>query len=289
MEKSNKEGSQKDVKNMDGNNSEGNDSDKDESTRSECKDETDKESSGTEEEEEGENKDEQNHLRRREIEERKRRGRKPALHVTFSEGEGNSHQSEAADVRGEVLIEEEGGDGASAGETFWKKWKEAFRWNDFFYGLIFGLAPTSWDVLSDLRFGWRLAESGDLSSAGLCYVFVTIPGVFFLQEVIMLHIFKNCSSKVNTIMYVAYGFLTTTGMAVGFGVEPLLFQYPATILGCSMIGVKLAGVFVHTPEMKAFSVRISAFEYTTESNLQLCLLSFLWPQLEKDGNLLSYH
>ena len=175
MEKSNKEGSQKDVKNMDGNNSEGNDSDKDESTRSECKDETDKESSGTEEEEEGENKDEQNHLRRREIEERKRRGRKPALHVTFSEGEGNSHQSEAADVRGEVLIEEEAGEG-DVGETFWKKWKEAFRWNDFFYGLIFGLAPTSWDVLSDLRFGWRLAESGDLSSAGLCYVFVTIPG-----------------------------------------------------------------------------------------------------------------
>ena len=183
------------------------------------------------------------------------------------------------------MIEEEGGD--DTGETFWKKWKEAFRWNDFFYGLIFGLAPTSWDVLSDLRFGGRLANSGDLSSAGLCYVFVTIPGVFFLQEVIMLHIFKNCSSKVNTIMYVAYGFLTTTGMALGFGVEPLLFQYPAMILGCSMIGVKLAGVFVHTPEMKAFSVRISAFEYTTESNLQLCLLSFLWPQLEKDGNLLS--
>ena len=298
MEKSNNKGNQKDDKNMDGNNSEGNDSDKDESKRSDdCKDETDKESSGTEEEEEGENKEEQNHLRRREIEERKRReieerkrreieerkrrGRKPALHVTFSEGEGNSHQSEAADVRGEVLIEEEAGEGASAGESFWKKWKEAFRWNDFFYGLIFGLAPTSWDVLSDLRFGGRLANSGDLSSAGLCYVFVTIPGVFFLQEVIMLHIFKNCSSKVNTIMYVAYGFLTTTGMALGFGVEPLLFQYPATILGCSMIGVKLAGVFVHTPEMKAFSVRISAFEYTTESNLQLCLLFYLWLQLEK--------
>ena len=77
-------------------------------------------------------------------------------------------------------------------------------------------------------------------------------------------------------MYVAYGFLTTTGMAVGFGVEPLLFQYPATILGCSVVGVKVLAVFVHTPEMKAFSTRVSSFEYSTESSLQLLLLLHLW-------------
>ena len=288
MEKPNKEGDQK---NMDGTNTDGNDNENevnmDETKRYEdCNDETDSESSITEEEKEDkdENKAGQKYVGRKEVEERKKRrgNKKLPLCVTFSEGGlGNSHQSESADgtIIGVLVEEEEEEDGT--GEPVWRKWKEAFRWNDFFYGLIFGLGPTSWDVLSDLKFGWSLATSGDLSSAGLCYLFVTIPGVFFLQEVIMLHIFNNCSAKVNTMVYVATGVVATTAMAVGFGFQPLLFQYPAIILGFSLIGVKLVGVFVHTPEMKAFSVRISAFEYTTESNLQLCLLFFLWLQLEK--------
>ena len=95
----------------------------------------------------------------------------------------------------------------------------------------------------------------------------------------MQHVFKDCSSKVNTMVFVASSIVATTAIAFGFYAEPLLFHWPATILGCSLIRVKLVGVFVHTPEMKAFSVRISAFEYTTESNLQL--LFYLWLQLEK--------
>ena len=268
-----------------------------------CNDETDKESRCTEEEQEqeqekeaqekeeqekeeqeqedkkNENKDEENHFWRQEIEDR---NKKQPLCVTFSEGEegvaGNSHQSEPSDGNSiRVLVEEE--EEEDTGEPVWKKWKKAFHWNDFFYGLIFGLGPTSWDVLSDLRFGRSLAESGDSSSAGLCFLFVTIPGAFFLQEVIMQHIFKDCSSKVNTMVFVASSIVATTAIAFGFYAEPLLFHWPATILGCSLIRVKLVGVFVHTPEMKAFSVRISAFEYTTESNLQL--LFYLWLQLEK--------
>ena len=254
-------------------------------------DETDKESCYTQEEEQeredksNENKDKENHLRRKEIEDRNKNGglQKQPLCVTFSEGEegvvDNSHQSESSDGNSiRVLVEEEEEED-DTGEPVWKKWKKAFRWNDFFYGLIFGLGPTSWDVLSDLRFGRSLAESGDSSSAGLCFLFVTIPGAFFLQEVIMQHIFKDCSSKVNTMVFVASSIVATTAIAFGFYAEPLLFHWPATILGCSLIRVKLVGVFVHTPEMKAFSVRISAFEYTTESNLQL--LFYLWLQLEK--------
>ena len=117
---------------------------------------------------------------------------------------------------------------------------------------------------SDLRFGWSLAKSGDLSSAGLCYLFITIPGVFFLQEVIMLHIFKNCSSKVNSVLYVAYGVFTTTGMAIGFVVNPLLFQYPATILGTPSEKTGLSGghpppVWEH-PCRKKFKVYFVALE-----------------------------
>ena len=163
-----------------------------------------------------------------------RRFQQPALCVTFSQGgEGNSHQSEPSDSNS-IGREHEEEEDASSSEPVWKKWKEAFSWNDFFYAIVFGLGPTSWDVLSDLRFGWRLAKSGDLSSAGLCYLFITIPGVFFVQDVFLMHIFKNCSSKVHTTVYFGTGLVATTAMAIGFGLDPLLFQYPATILGrCS--------------------------------------------------------
>ena len=171
-----------------------------------------------------------------------------------------------------LTVEEE----EEIGETVWKKWRMAFCWSDFFYSIIFGLGPTAWDVLSDLRFGWSMAKAGDPSSAGLCYLFTTLPGFFFLQEVIMLHMFKDCSSKVNNTVVVLTTLVATSAMALGFLTDPLIFQYPATILGCSVVGVKVLGVFVHTPEMKAFSMRVSSFEYSTESSLQLLLLLHLW-------------
>ena len=280
MEKTNKEESNEDDKNIGGNSTGGN------NNEDNLTGETDNRLSGSEEGKDQINTHE-NKVEQREKNEnwnrtdyRNEASQKPSLCVTFSEGEDidNSHQGESFDensIGTGFLIEEEEDDGTR--ECVWKKWKKAFSWNDFFYAIIFGLGPTSWDVLSDLRFGWNLADSGDLSSAGLCYLFITIPGVFFLQEVILVHIFKDCSPKVNTIAYIASGFLGIGAMAFGFYAKPLLFQYPAWILGCSIIGVKVVGVFVHTPEMKAFSVRISAFEYTTESNLQLLLLFYLWP------------
>ena len=166
--------------------------------------------------------------------------------------------------------------------NLWNKIKMAFSWNDFFYSIIFGLLPTSWDVLSDLRFGWSLSQSGDNSSAGLCYLFVMIPGLFFLQDVLHKYVInKRCSSRVNTMLYCLYAIASTSALVFGFWWEPLTFRYPATVIGCAVIGVKVVGVFVHIPEMKAFSVRVSAFEYTTESNLQLSLLFYIWSVLTK--------
>ena len=205
------------------------------------------------------------------------RNQRPSYTQTISQTEGidNSGQDECSSdnsIVTEFSLEEEDISGASV----WVKWRIAFSWSDFFYSLIFGLGPTAWDVLSDLRFGWSMARSGDLSSAGLCYLFTILPGFFFLQEVIMVHIFKDCSSKVNTTIVVATTLVATSALALGFLLNPLLFQYPGTILGCSIVGVKVVAVFVHTPEMKALSVRVTSFEYTTESSLQLLLLLHLW-------------
>ena len=51
----------------------------------------------------------------------------------------------------------------------------AFSWDNFFYAIIFGLAPTSWDVISDGLFAKRLTGDKDNQSAGLCYLFVVMP------------------------------------------------------------------------------------------------------------------
>ena len=196
------------------------------------------------------------------------------LQESVDDSQQNESSTENSIRTGFSITEEEEDD--DTGVTVWKHWRMAFCWSDFFYSIIFGLGPTAWDVLSDLKFGWSMARAGDPSSAGLCYLFTALPGFFFLQEVIMLHIFKDCSSKVNNTVVVVTTLVATSAMALGFLTNPLLFQYPATILGCSVVGVKVLGVFVHTPEMKAFSTRVSSFEYSTESSLQLLLLLHLW-------------
>ena len=252
-------------------------------------DETDNEENSADEKgEKVENNDKQSHDWRNKLENEKstsakdRGSQKPVVlampSISQREGISNSQQSESSGENsiGTGFSEEEEEEDDTTGVAVLKQWRLAFCWNDFSYSIIFGLGPTAWDVISDLRFGWSMTKAGDPSSAGLCYLFTTLPGFFFLQEVIMLHAFKECSSRVNTTVVVATTLVATSAMALGFLTDPLLFQYPATILGCSVVGVKVLGVFVHTPEMKAFSMRVSSFEYSTESSLQLLLLLHLW-------------
>ena len=56
-----------------------------------------------------------------------------------------------------------------------KEFKEYFNWSDFFFGLIFGLAPTAWDMYTDLELGSHLLESENEHAAGLCYIFKNLP------------------------------------------------------------------------------------------------------------------
>ena len=130
--------------------------------------ETDKGLGGTEEEEDKNNTHENKDEQKKQIENRNRTDynngalQKPSLSVTFSEGEDISHsqKSESFDensIGTGSLIEEQEENGTS--ESVWKKWTKAFSWNDFFYAIIFGLGPTSWDVLSDLRFGGNLKNT----------------------------------------------------------------------------------------------------------------------------------
>ena len=66
---------------------------------------------------------------------------------------------------------------------FWfKETKGHFNWDDFFFNLIFGLAPTAWDMYTDLELASHLLESENSHAAGLCYVFICLPGINLVKE-----------------------------------------------------------------------------------------------------------
>ena len=67
-------------------------------------------------------------------------------------------------------------------KTWLKATKEYFNWDDFFYALIFGLAPTAWDMYTDLELASHLLEEENAHAAGLCYVFICLPGINLVKE-----------------------------------------------------------------------------------------------------------
>ena len=78
-------------------------------------------------------------------------------------------------------------DGAEITSWVWiKTWLEetkgCFNWGDFFFALIFGLAPTAWDMYTDLKLASHLHESENAHAAGLCYVFICLPGINLVKE-----------------------------------------------------------------------------------------------------------
>ena len=58
--------------------------------------------------------------------------------------------------------------------------------------------------------------------------------------------------------------------------NPLFLKYPSIVLGTFVVGIKGVCIFVHTPEMKEFSTKVSVQEYSWESSLQFLLLLHIW-------------
>ena len=69
---------------------------------------------------------------------------------------------------------------------------------------------------------------------------------------------------------------TSFAMACAFVRQPTIFKYPALLCSMSTLGIKLIAIFVHTPEMKEFSLKTSTAECNHESSIQLLLLLHIW-------------
>ena len=157
-----------------------------------------------------------------------------------------------------------------------KSWQQAFTWDDFLYSLFVGFLPTAWDVLSDLMIASQLQDQVDKETAGLSYLFVCAPGTTLLFDILSRNFTKNCSNAVVMLVYYIMFICFTAILILCFLYDPLLLKYPSIVLGVGVIGVKGICVFVHTPELKEFSTKVSVLEYSWESSFQLLLLLYTW-------------
>ena len=69
-----------------------------------------------------------------------------------------------------------------------KQAKHSFNLDESAYQLIFGLAPTAWDIVTDIKLGFDLESNGNLQESGLCFLIVSNPGIIILWDTVWRHI-----------------------------------------------------------------------------------------------------
>ena len=168
-----------------------------------------------------------------------------------------------------------------------KEIKQYFNWSDFFFGLIFGLAPTGWDMYTDLWFGSELLHSENAQAAGLCYVFVCLPGINLVTEWVVEAVMKSQRRAGLLLAGLIMGlyFALGTALIVGLGIVvwlwPLVLFYPAVFVTVAIVFTKTVAVVLHSPRMKRLSLKMSESECCCESSLQLTLLTHIWLSVGK--------
>ena len=80
-----------------------------------------------------------------------------------------------------------------AEKGFFRQAWESFNWDDFLYALLFGLVPSTLDIVTDMRFASLLDKGeGSLIAAGLAYAIIIMPSIDFTFSLI----FKKVWDKV---------------------------------------------------------------------------------------------
>ena len=154
-----------------------------------------------------------------------------------------------------------------------------FNLNDFFYALVMDLAPAAWDCITDIMFGDDLKTIGDDKEAGICYTIICLPAFFLvLQKLVKMTKLgqegDNFSWSLFLTIFVAWAHLLI--LLFWMWANPMSLRYPSILFSSFFLGTKIVGVFLHTPQMKEFSMRLSVLETSVESPLQLLLLFHIW-------------
>ena len=108
--------------------------------------------------------------------------------------------------------------------------------------------------------------------AGLCFLVICLPGIFMIIQWVIARICSKRFTCLTPIIRAITGF----AFAYAFMQEPLIFKYPACLLGLLQTLIKGVAIFVHTPEMKKFSIEVSYLEVGWESPIQFLINLFGW-------------
>ena len=193
-------------------------------------------------------------------------------------------------------------------DGFLREAYEAFNLDDFLYSLLFGLLPSSLDILTDFRFFFvfvfvfvfffifffvfffvfvfRFALLLDkceesLIAAGLAYAIIILPGIdfsfFFLFQKVWDNLGDSLRIKIPVLfIYIAIvGFLLATLFLTIIHLPTSLY-YPAFAIAAALLGIKVLALLVHTPGIKKLSVMASGSEGNFESAYQLLLVLLTW-------------
>ena len=178
-----------------------------------------------------------------------------------------------------------------------KNFRTNFNWKDFLTGFFMGFSPSVVDVASDFDFAETptskeiYGKEGKLFNGLLngplisnaVYAFIILPGLSFLGPFIWNRLASYYSKgliypqlgKIVGIIGAVLAFLVVLCIVV----STILWgtcTYLAYPVACFIVGAKILGVFIHSDEMKKFSVKVSAAEGLSESTFQLLLYIFVW-------------
>ena len=168
------------------------------------------------------------------------------------------------------------------GEGFFSQAFEAFNWDDFLYSLLFGLLPSTLDILTDFRFALLLDKSEQsLIAAGLAYAIIILPGIDFAFFFLFQKVWDNLGDSLRIKIPVLFVYIAIIGFllaALFLSIihMPTSLYYPALAIAVSLLGIKLLALVVHTPAVKKLSVMASGSEGNFESAYQLLLVFLTW-------------
>ena len=159
-----------------------------------------------------------------------------------------------------------------------KQFRTYFTWTGFFYFLVLGLLPTAWDIQTDLTLGSTLTQLEDEYTAGLCYIFICLPGIHILHSVLVQNLRWRfgLTDKSSFVLMFVLGLGLTTAVFACFWIRPHSFAFPAILISVITLITKALAVIVHGPETQKLSLLMSTTECRYESGLQLLLLLHIW-------------
>ena len=157
--------------------------------------------------------------------------------------------------------------------------KTYFNWNDFFYTLLLGLAPSVWDIVTDFQLAKQLIHNGEVDTAGFCYVFICLPGFYlfpFYGMQLAFHKIYTLASCIPVILLIAFAIFLYLAVTLTVLSSPTSFFYVALPVASFTLITKCLAVVLHGPHMKKIAMMVSTAESSCESSCQLVLLFHLW-------------